>query len=225
MSEFDGKEVELSQVISAGIDRKLDQVYWSLVCRVAKINTDPYYSVDLEPLTQVLNDAGEPVTLSIIPCVPLAIMKSGPFVFSIPTAVGVTGTARIYSRSISQWLASGSKDAEPEGKRRGARTDAIFLPDIQPFTARPEAEQSERIVIGLDSGRVGITIDPSGTVYAGAEATANGSVALSTPVTADFQAVANDLFQLQTVIAGLGGSFNPTFTSPTSNATAKLKAE
>ncbi len=225
MSEFDGHTPTLSQAITKGAERAIDASFSALPCKIKTIREDFPGAVDLTPLVLVLNDAGEPIELSVIPCVPVAIWMLSPFVFTAPLKVGATGTALVHSRAITQWLVSGSASATPEGKRRGNRTDAIFIPNLQPYTARPEAEQSDRLVLGLDSGRVGITIDETGTVYAGAEATVTDSAVLSTPLTIDLGKIVADFNQLIGVISGLGGLFAPTFTSVTNNAANKLKAE
>jgi len=120
-------------------------------------------------------------TLPPLRDVRIGALRAGPFVVSLPVAVGDTVEVRFLDVSHDPFVASGVSGQEPDSRRRHALSDAVALP----LALGPEqipASSSDNLVIGTADGSGTIEVDPDGRVVVTSGDVRLGSTSATDPV-------------------------------------------
>ena len=206
----------------------LSGAFWMLPCEVVKFDRDEG-CVDLRPVIRDRDENGEVFDLPDVVCAPVIWPFLGggwSSVFDI--AEGDIGLGLFSSRSMSSWVSTGSKKADPEGSRQGSLSDGVFIAGIRSLDDPPAALATEGLHIGKDDGAARLSISPlNQVILKGLE------VLLGSETATDFVAlaslVATELGKISTatglLAAGLGGApiANP-YPTPGAVAATKVKA-
>ena len=132
-----GQTIELSDVIAAAMDARLQGVFTAMPGSVQK-----YYpsnqSVDVQPLVQqgYVAQGGARATerTPMVTSVPVVFPGSGGYSMTWPIQVGATGLLIFCNCSIDKWLQVGS-EVDPGDDRRHCIADAVFIPGLRPFSS------------------------------------------------------------------------------------------
>ncbi len=124
----------------------------------------------------------------------IGALRAGPFVLSLPVAVGDIVDVRFLDYSHDAFLADGQESQAPDARRRHDLSDAIAVPLALGPEAIPNASAND-LVIGLADGDGTITIEPSGNVVVESGDIRLGSAGATDPVIllAELQTYITDL--------------------------------
>jgi hypothetical protein len=213
----------------------LSSVFWMLPCEVVSLSTlggGAQIFAELRPVVNLRDAAGAIIELPSLVDVPVQWPSGGGYSFTFPLDVGDTGLCFFASASIATWTATGAVRSDPEGRRQGHPTDAVFIPGLRPLTSPPAnavrsvADDTLRLGVDADDSTPGrIIIDQAGKVVvdspdirAGSDA-ATDFVSLSSLVAFNLNGIKAAL----DIIATAAGTSHPYTVSST--AATKLKAE
>jgi hypothetical protein len=219
---YDGDTPTLGEVIRIGAQHAVEDINVAYPYEVIEqdLNTG---LVVVAPLIKVRDDQDNVAELPVLEEVVVQYPSGGGYHFVYPLAEGDEGIVILSSRSISQWVESGDKEADPEGRRISSLADAFFIPGIRSrVNARPELV-SQVLSLGCDDGVQEVVVKGA-PVRVGSE-TASDALAKSVPVTSDLTKIAADMVTIAAEFLALGRAFSPSFTSPTNNATTKILGE
>jgi len=111
----------------------------------------------------------------------IGALRAGPFVVSLPVAVGDTVEVRFLDVSHDAFISDGVKGQAPDATRRHALSDAVALPLALGPEAIP-ASSSSSLVIGTADGSGTVEVDPSGNVVVTSGDIRLGSTSATDPV-------------------------------------------
>jgi hypothetical protein len=138
------------------------------VCLPGKIvHVTNSYSVDIQPLLQSqYNSSQSPVTLPVLPGVPVSMPCGADFAVQFPLAVGDCGLLVFADRSIDTWLAGSGDLADPKDARLHDITDAIFIPGLLTDT-QGAARANDTTDMVLQNGAGHVRVKKTGQVAIG----------------------------------------------------------
>ncbi len=144
----------LAATIRATVDSRLGDHWVAVPARVESY--DPVrYRVSAQPLVRraYTDEEGERQTerLPVVPEVPVMMPGSGGVRFKFPIRSGDEGVLLFTSCSLDRWLSVGG-EVDPADDRRGALSDAVFLPGFTggpagPGDATPQVEITETAIL------------------------------------------------------------------------------
>lgn len=152
-------------------------------------------------------------------------LRAGPFVVSLPVAVGDVVELRFLDYSHDEFLADGALGRVPDALRRHALSDAVALPlALSPETIA--AASADHLVLGLADGSATLTLRDDGRVDVTSADIRLGSSSASDAVVLA-QELATYLGQLDGALAAsfsaLGGSYTPP--SPKPSGATRVKGQ
>lgn len=114
-------------------------------------------TVDVQPLLQELqkNDDGttQPVTLPVVPSVPVVFPGGGGFRVTFPIQQGDIVLLVCADRSIDRWSAgSGGQPVDPVALTRHMLADAFAIPGVHPLGAPLQSAPTVGATLGQDNG-------------------------------------------------------------------------
>lgn len=201
----EGITPELSDVIFAGVERVLLGVHVAMPGRVIAYNADEQ-SAQIQPTVNPLvptEDGDEPITLPIIPAVPVLFPRAGGYRFTFPIKKGDTGLLIVASHAIDTWLRQNSpKDVEAVDPRRFHLSDATFLPGLSQFAALTPADPDDLVLEKI--GGVAIHLNDAGEISLGSKSP-TGRLSVDSKVETQLQRIF-DAINGAPVLAGDGGA-------------------
>lgn len=125
------REVSLEELLKAAFQSQMNNVYTSIPCVVVGVNLTAS-TVDIQPsINQKLKDGTVSERPSILG-VPISFPVSKTAGFTFPIEIGDTGLAVFSMRDMSAWKASNGRPAAPLTNGKMDKSDAIFIPGIEP---------------------------------------------------------------------------------------------
>lgn len=125
------REPSLQELLSASFQSHMNNQYTAMPCIVVAVNLENS-TVDIQPaINQKLKDgtvAERPPVLGV----PISFPVSKTAGITFPVAVGDTGLAVFSMRDMSAWKAGNGRPSAPLNNAKMDKSDAIFIPGIQP---------------------------------------------------------------------------------------------
>lgn len=128
-----GREASLEEMLKASFESNLSNQYTILPCIVVAVRDGLNgQMVDIQPtINQKFKDGTVAERPSILG-VPVSFQVSKKAGFTFPIEVGDTGTALFSMRNMDGWKAGNGRPTNPGNFAKMDKSDAIFLPGIQP---------------------------------------------------------------------------------------------
>jgi protein gp138 len=121
-----------STMVSA-FDSQMNNVYTIIPCIVVAVRDGlAGQTVDIQPTINQKSQDGTVAERPTIGNVPVSFQVSKKAGFTFPIEVGDTGTAMFSMRNMDGWKAGNGRPASPMNFAKMDKSDAIFLPGIQP---------------------------------------------------------------------------------------------
>ncbi len=120
----------LDSAISSAIDSKLVDLHTMLPATVTKVDLVNQL-LEIELGVKRVYKNGQEIVVPPIAQVPLAVLRGGGWVITLPVAVGDQGAAFFSEREMTQWMLAGDQGAvTPRLYHKHDYTDAYFLPAL-----------------------------------------------------------------------------------------------
>lgn len=127
------REAGLEELLKASFDSNLNNQYTIIPCIVIAVRDSLNgQMVDIQPtINQKLRDGTISERAQILG-VPVSFQVSSKAGFTFPIEAGDTGTALFSMRNMDGWKAGNGRPTSPMNFAKMDKSDAIFLPGIQP---------------------------------------------------------------------------------------------
>jgi hypothetical protein len=189
----------IQSTMTSAFDSQMNNVYTILPCIVVAVRDGLNgQMVDIQPTINQKQQDGTVAERPTIAGVPVSFQVSKKAGFTFPIEVGDTGTAMFSMRNMDGWKAGNGRPASPMNFSKMDKSDAIFLPGIQPpgvavnnpakhvLTHDPKdtvifgnlggVEAEVRIKV---DGSIGITTSNMPIIINGSDVTINAATSLS----------------------------------------------
>lgn len=189
----------IQSTMTSAFDSLMNNKYTILPCIVVAVRDGLNgQMVDIQPTINQKEQDGTVAERPIIGGVPVSFQVSSKSGFTFPVEVGDTGTAMFSMRNMDGWKAGNGRPSSPMNFAKMDKSDAIFLPGIQPpgmavnnpvkhvlthntkdtviFGNLGGAEAEIRIKI---DGSIGITTSNMPIIINGSDVTVNAATSLN----------------------------------------------
>jgi hypothetical protein len=123
----------IQSTMMSAFDSQMNNIYTILPCIVVAVRDGLNgQMVDIQPTINQKQQDGTVAERSTIAGVPVSFQVSKKAGFTFPIEVGDTGTAMFSMRNMDGWKAGNGRPASPMNFAKMDKSDAIFLPGIQP---------------------------------------------------------------------------------------------
>lgn len=123
----------IQSTMMSAFDSQMNNVYTILPCIVVAVRDGLNgQMVDIQPTINQKSQDGTVAERPTIPGVPVSFQVSKKAGFTFPIEVGDTGTAMFSMRNMDGWKAGNGRPSSPMNFAKMDKSDAIFLPGIQP---------------------------------------------------------------------------------------------
>lgn len=123
----------IQSTMMSAFDSQMNNVYTILPCIVVAVRDGLNgQMVDIQPTINQKQQDGTVAERPTIAGVPVSFQVSKKAGFTFPIEVGDTGTAMFSMRNMDGWKAGNGRPASPMNFSKMDKSDAIFLPGIQP---------------------------------------------------------------------------------------------
>lgn len=123
----------IQSTMMSAFDSQMNNIYTILPCIVVAVRDGLNgQMVDIQPTINQKQQDGTVAERPIIAGVPVSFQVSKKAGFTFPIEVGDTGTAMFSMRNMDGWKAGNGRPASPMNFSKMDKSDAIFLPGIQP---------------------------------------------------------------------------------------------
>lgn len=123
----------IQNTIVSAFDSQMQNLYTIIPCIVVSVRDGLNGQVvDIQPTINQKSQDGAVAERPVIGNVPVSFQVSKKAGFTFPIEVGDTGTAMFSMRNMDGWKAGNGRPASPMNFAKMDKSDAIFLPGIQP---------------------------------------------------------------------------------------------
>lgn len=123
----------IQNTIVSAFDSQMQNLYTVIPCIVVSVRDGLNGQVvDIQPTINQKSQDGTVAERPVIGNVPVSFQVSKKAGFTFPIEVGDTGTALFSMRNMDGWKAGNGRPASPMNFAKMDKSDAIFLPGIQP---------------------------------------------------------------------------------------------
>lgn len=123
----------IQSTMTSAFDSQVNNLYTILPCIVVAVRDGlSGQMVDIQPTINQKQQDGTVKERSVILGVPVSFQVSKKAGFTFPIEVGDTGTAMFSMRNMDGWKGGNGRPASPMNFAKMDKSDAIFLPGIQP---------------------------------------------------------------------------------------------
>lgn len=123
----------IQSTMTSAFDSLMNNKYTIIPCIVVAVRDGLNgQMVDIQPTINQKEQDGTVKERAVIPGVPVSFQVSKKAGFTFPIEVGDTGTAMFSMRNMDGWKAGNGRPASPMNFAKMDKSDAIFLPGIQP---------------------------------------------------------------------------------------------
>lgn len=123
----------IQSTMMSAFDSQMNNIYTILPCIVVAVRDGLNgQMVDIQPTINQKQQDGTVAERPTIAGVPVSFQVSKKAGFTFPIEVGDTGTAMFSMRNMDGWKAGNGRPASPMNFSKMDKSDAIFLPGIQP---------------------------------------------------------------------------------------------
>ena len=123
----------IQSTMTGAFDSLMNNKYTIIPCIVVAVRDSLNgQMVDIQPTINQLEQDGTVKERAVIPGVPVSFQVSRKSGFTFPIEVGDTGTAMFSMRNMDAWKGGNGRPASPTNFAKLDKSDAIFLPGIQP---------------------------------------------------------------------------------------------
>lgn len=123
----------IQSTMMSAFDSQMNNVYTIIPCIVVAVRDGlSGQMVDIQPTINQKQQDGTVAERPTIGGVPVSFQVSKKAGFTFPIEVGDTGTAMFSMRNMDGWKAGNGRPASPMNFSKMDKSDAIFLPGIQP---------------------------------------------------------------------------------------------
>jgi hypothetical protein len=172
------REASLQELLGASFQSQINNVYTSIPCIVVGVNLTTS-TVDIQPsINQKLKD-GSVLERPVILGVPISFPVSKTAGITFPIEVGDTGMAVFSMRDMGAWKAGNGRPASPLNNAKMDKSDAIFIPGIQPLSVAVN-DPAKRVLAHSTTDTVVVNNIGSGNEVE-IRLTANGDIEINAP--------------------------------------------
>lgn len=123
----------IQSTMTSAFDSLMNNKYTIIPCIVVAVRDGLNgQMVDIQPTINQKEQDGTVKERAVIPGVPVSFQVSKKAGFTFPIEVGDTGTAMFSMRNMDGWKSGNGRPASPMNFAKMDKSDAIFLPGIQP---------------------------------------------------------------------------------------------
>ena len=123
----------IQEAMVSAFDSQMNNIYTSIPCIVVAVRDGLNgQMVDIQPTINQKSQDGTVAERPTIGGVPVSFQVSKKAGFTFPIEVGDTGTAMFSMRNMDGWKAGNGRPSSPMNFAKMDKSDAIFLPGIQP---------------------------------------------------------------------------------------------
>lgn len=123
----------IQSTMTGAFDSLMNNKYTIIPCIVVAVRDGLNgQMVDIQPTINQKEQDGTVKERAVIPGVPVSFQVSKKAGFTFPIEVGDTGTAMFSMRNMDGWKAGNGRPSSPMNFAKMDKSDAIFLPGIQP---------------------------------------------------------------------------------------------
>jgi hypothetical protein len=215
----------LEELLRKAMDARVAQVRVAIPGQVVSYdkatqtaNIQPIVDDFVETETETFNES-----LPQLQGVPVAVYSGGGFFVHVPLVKGDTGLLVFQERSIDLWLKTG-KQNPPQDLRRHHLGSAVFYPGVHDSTHALNECQDSMLVAGKDGG-LQLRVSGSAIELGAKDSPSLDFVALAAKVKGELTKLVAEFKLIQTAITGVGGVYNPAYTTAGEVKASKVKAE
>lgn len=123
----------IQSTMMSAFDSQMQNIYTIIPCIVVAVRDGLNgQMVDIQPTINQKSQDGTVAERPVVAGVPVSFQVSKKAGFTFPIEVGDTGTALFSMRNMDGWKAGNGRPASPMNFAKMDKSDAIFLPGIQP---------------------------------------------------------------------------------------------
>lgn len=123
----------IQSTMTSAFDNLMNNKYTVIPCIVVAVrNGLNGQMVDIQPTINQKEQDGTVAERPVIAGVPVSFQVSSKSGFTFPIEIGDTGTALFSMRNMDAWKAGNGRPSTPSNFAKMDKSDAIFLPGIQP---------------------------------------------------------------------------------------------
>lgn len=123
----------IQSTLTSAFDSLMNNKYTIIPCIVVAVRDGLNgQMVDIQPTINQMEQDGTVTERPVIAGVPISFQVSKKSGFTFPVEIGDTGTAMFSMRNMDGWKAGNGRSSNPMNFGKMDKSDAIFLPGIQP---------------------------------------------------------------------------------------------